>query len=139
MSKITEKSLIDALAYCSLPRLPEVDNGEDFWIKAIAKVVKSNGGEYYVLVEKDVNTLENRIVRDFGDLLTIAKVVEYYPFDFLKARYMPTFKGNSKEPRISYLVNYSGKTREELEGMTVKQLEKELLKVAIKLQIENEK
>lgn len=139
MNKRTESSLIEALAHCAIPRLPEVDNGEDVWLKAIAKVVKSNGIEYFVCVEKDPKTLENKIVKDFGDVLSIARVIEYYPYSFLKPHFAPEFKTQNKKERIAYLVSYTGRTREELESMTLKELNKEALKVAIGLQFEHEK
>lgn len=137
-NKKTESSLLDALAYCSLPRLPEVDNGEDVWIKALAKVVKSNGIEYYVYVERDINTLEPRIVRDFGDVLSIAKVVEYYPFSFLKTKFMPTFKDDSEDARIKYLAKFGLNTEEEYKVMTVEQMDEEIIKIAIRRQLEHE-
>ena len=137
-NKKTESSLLDALAYCSLPRLPEVDNGEDVWIKALAKVVKSNGIEYYVYVERDIETLEPRIVRDFGDVLSIAKVVDYYPFSFLKAKFMPTFKDDSTDAKVKYLAKFGLNAVDEYKAMTLEQMDEEIIKIAIRQQLEHE-
>ena len=78
MGRKTEESLIDALSYCDLRDLPEIEDGENVWIRAIAKIAKSDGIEYYAYVEKDKN-LNNRIVKDFGSMSSIVKVLEYYP------------------------------------------------------------
>lgn len=136
MGRKTEESLIDALSYCSLRDLPEVEDGENVWIRAIAKIVKSDGVEYYAYVEKDKN-LENRIVKDFGSMSSIVKVLEYYPFSYLRAEFMPEFKTKKKEERIAYLTRF--KTTKDYSVMTLKELNDEVLKGAIEMQMAHEK
>lgn len=136
MGRKTEESLIDALSYCDLRDLPEIEDGENVWIRAIAKIVKSDGLEYYAYVEKDDN-LKNRIVKDFGSMSSIVKVVAYYPFSYLKADFMPEFKTKKKEERIAYLTRY--KTTKDYSSMSLKELNDEILKGAIAMQMAHEK
>lgn len=136
MIKRTEESLIDALAYCSLRELPDVEDKENVWVSALAKILKSDGIEYYAYVEKDRN-LENRILKDFGSVSRIVKVVEYYPISYLKAHYMPTFKTNKKDERIAYLTRY--KKDVDYSNYSLKELNQAILRDAINLQLSKEK
>lgn len=136
MGRKTEESLIDALSYCDLRDLPEIEDGENVWIRAIAKIAKSDGIEYYAYVEKDKN-LNNKIVKDFGSMSSIVKVLEYYPFSYLKADFMPEFKTKKKEERIAYLTRF--KTTKDYSGMSLKELNDEVLKGAIEMQMAHEK
>ena len=96
---IERESLVSALAHCSLRDLPKIDNGEDIWLYAIAKVEKSDGSTSYALVEKTEN-LDIRYLKDFGSIYPIRKVVSYHPFSFLKPTYLPKFKTEKKEDVI---------------------------------------
>lgn len=139
MSNKSDESLIDALSFCSLRDLPEVEDGENVWIRAIAKVVKADGQSYYVYVEKDEN-LQNRIIKDFGPISALVKIVEYYPFSYLKPAFMPKFKGKNKEgkeERIAYLTRYNKDL--DYSNYSVKELDKLILGGAIKKQMEQEK
>ena len=139
MNKRTEASLVDALSYCSLPRLPEKDNGEGYWLKAIAKVVKSNAIPYYVCAERDKNTLEVKISKDFGDCLAIMRIEEYYPYDYLKPQFLPVFETRKKDERVNYLASLGTHSREQLEAMTMKELTTAIYAVAIMRQDNFEK
>lgn len=136
MRNRSQESLIDALSYCSLRALPEPDDKENVWIRAIAKIAKADGQEYYAYIEKDDN-LQNKIVKDFGTISALVKVVEYYPFSYLKPAYMPKFKGKGKEERIAYLTRYNKDLN--VEGLSVKELDRLILKGAIQRQMEQEK
>lgn len=127
---IKNESLIDALQYCELRKLPEIDNKEDFWIKALALVKKMDGTECFVCVEKD-NNLENRIIKDFGTVSAIREIKEYYPYSFLKAMYLPKFKTPKKEERIEYLGKVGILCND---TMTLKELDKLVLITAVKRQ-----
>lgn len=136
IKNVSNESLINALSYCSLRELPEVEDKESVWIRAIAKIVKADGQEYYAYVEKDSN-LNNKIIKDFGPVSAIARIVEYYPFSYLKPAFMPKFKGRSKEERIAYLTRYNKDLK--LDGLSVKELDKLIMKGAILKQMEQEK
>lgn len=136
MRNRSEESLLDALSYCSLRSLPEPDDKENIWIRAIAKIAKADGQTYYAYVEKD-DKLNNKIIKDFGSISAIVKVVEYYPFSYLKPAFMPKFKTKTKEERINYLTRYNKDLK--LEGLSVKELDRLVVLGAIKMQMEQEK
>lgn len=130
------ESLISALSYFMLRELPEKDNGENVWIKALALVKKKDGSESYVYMVKDANNLENVIAKDFGSSSAIFEIVECYPFSFLKSSYVPTFKTQKKEDRIKYLSRYD--KNKDYSEMTLKELDKEVLRVGIEKQLKEE-
>ena len=136
MKNKTEESLLDALQYCSLRVLPEPEDKENVWIRAIAKIAKADGQMYYAYVEKD-DKLQNKIVKDFGPISALVRVVEYYPFSYLKPAFMPKFKGNKKEERITYLTRYNKDL--DYSSYSVKELDKLIMMGAIKKQMEQEK
>lgn len=129
---IERESLVSALAYCSLRDLPEIDNGEEVWIYAVAKVEKSDGSTSYTLVEKDDNGA-NRFLKDFGSISSIRSVVSYHPYVFLKPAYLPKFKTEKKEERVEYL-NKKLSDGRDFAKMSKKELDVIILNLAIKNQ-----
>ena len=129
---ILRESLIDALSWASLRELPEKDNGENIWIRALALVSKRDGSKSYVALVKGKNG-EDRIIRDFGSVSVIVKIEEIYAFEYLDSSYLPTFDSKKKEDKIKWLsmqrpdVNY--------EEMSTKELNKAILHVAMQNQL----
>lgn len=135
MNKRTRESLVKALSYCSLRELPPIDNGEDVWIKALALVEKTDGGDYFVDLQKDPTTLLNKIKKDFGHTGSIVKYKEVYPYLYLSSDFMPTFNDKTKESRVTYLerVMPTGNWK----TMSLKDLNNAIIGVAISLQLNN--
>lgn len=129
---IERESLVSALAYCSLRDLPEIDNGEEVWIYAVAKVEKSDGSTSYALVEKD-DEGSNRFLKDFGSISAIRSVVSFHPYVFLKPAYLPKFKSEKKEERVEYL-NKKLSDGRDFAKMSKKELDIIILNLAIKNQ-----
>lgn len=129
---VLRESLIDALSWASLRELPEKDNGENIWIRALALVSKRDGSKAYVALVKGKNG-EDRIIRDFGSVSMIVKIEEIYAFEYLDSSYLPTFDSKKKEDKIKWLsmqrpeVNY--------EEMSSKELNKAILHVAMQNQL----
>jgi hypothetical protein len=129
---ILRESLIDALSWASLRELPEKDNGENIWIRALALVSKRDGSKAYVALVKGKDG-EDRIIRDFGSVSMIVKIEEIYAFEYLDSSYLPTFDSKKKEDKIKWLsmqrpeVNY--------EEMNSKELNKAILHVAMQNQL----
>lgn len=129
---ILRESLIDALSWASLRELPEKDNGENIWIRALALVSKRDGSKAYVALVKGKNG-EDRIIRDFGSVSMIVKIEGVYAFEYLDSSYLPTFDSKKKEDKIKWLsmqrpeVNY--------EEMSSKELNKAILHVAMQNQL----
>lgn len=135
ISKAEKMSLLDCLSWCSVRQLPDEWDNKNVYIKAIAKVMRADGSISYVAVKKDKNG-EDKIIKSFGNISMIKKILAVYPYLYLDAVYMPTFKGNSKAEKISYLstlnknVDYSKKS--------VKELDKAIISVAIQKQLKAE-
>jgi hypothetical protein len=134
---IKNESLIKALSHFLLKDLPDVDTGENIWIKSLALVRKCDGSESYVYVVKDSETLQNRIAKDFGSVAQISEIIEFYPFSFLKSCYVPTFNGKKKEDRVKYLMTYDN--RKDYSEMTLKELDREIIRVGIEKQLNDER
>lgn len=137
MNKITEESKMKVMAFCGLRDMPEPEDKEHFWLRAIALVQKKDGSQSYAYAEKDLNTLEPKLVKDFGTISVIHKVIEYYPFSYLKAQYIPTFKSQKKEERIAYLTAYDKNA--DFSKHTLKELDKEVMRRAARKQLDVEK
>lgn len=131
---ILRESLINALSWASLRELPPKDNGENIWIKALALVSKRDGSKAYVALTKGKNG-EERLIKDFGSVSQIANIEEIFPYVYLDSSYLPTFEAKKKEDKIKWLslrrpeVNY--------EAMSVKELNKAILCVAMQTQLED--
>lgn len=134
---IKEDSKLKALTYCGLRELPDVEDKEHFWLRAIALVKKIDGSESYVYVEKDLKTLKPKMIKDFGNIAIIYEFVEYYPYSYLKSQFMPTFKTQKKDERIAYLTAYDKNA--DFSRHTLKELDKEIMRRAAKKQLEVEK
>lgn len=137
MNRVTRASLIAALSYYSLPDLPAKDDGDDVWIRALALVTKYDGNDYFVCVEKNWKTMDNRVIKDFGAVGAICEYKAIYPFIFLDAKYMPTNLDKTKECRIAFLKSVNP-TRS-YDGLGIKELNKLIIGCAIRTQLIQEK
>lgn len=135
MIGIKERSLSEALSYCFLSSLPEVENKKDIWIRGIALVQRRNNTKSYVYVERDPETMEVLIKKDFGSVSSIVDILECYPFLYLDANFIPEFKDN--ETRISYLNTKLPDM--DFSSMKKKELDKQILKICIKEQLAKDK
>lgn len=86
----------DALKYVGLTELPSEykKNSNKIWIKAVAKVKKTNGRcSYCVVVNKgsDVPT----VIKDFGVSCCIRQFEHIYPVQYLDSAYMPDLRKQS--------------------------------------------
>lgn len=135
MRSKTRASLIKALSYCSLRELPELDSGENVWIKALALVTKTNGCDYFVDIEKDHKTLVNRVKKDFGDIGAIVEYKEFYPYLYLSSEYMPKFHDKTKDARVEYLTKVNPGVN--WAKYPLKELNDAILGLAIKSQLDH--
>ena len=133
MNKRTKESLVRALSYCSLRELPEIEDGETIWIKALALVEKGTGEECFVELTKDYDMLSNKVTKDFGGTGAIFKYKSIHPYLYLSSSYMPSFRDRTKDSRIAYLervrpgIDWSSKGFKELNSA--------IIGIAIKLQL----
>ena len=136
MSRVQD-SLIDALSYAGCSELPEEYNGEGIWIKALALVVRNNGDNSYVYLERQED-MSGRVVRDFGFGGSIFKVLKYYPLSYLKSEYIPEFSKERKSPRLDFLKKNKCDVST-LGDCTIKELDAIILGVAIRNQMKAER
>lgn len=136
MNKKTSKSLTEALTYFGLKTMPDKDKKDDFWIRALAKVVKTDGNEYYVYVEKDKD-FKPQVKIDFGDVLPTVKILEIYPFSFLKPTFMPPFSTDTREERLDYLAKK--RKDKDYSNLNLAGLNKEITRIAMSEQLALEK
>lgn len=137
MTNIKQESLVRALSMFMLKELPDKDDGKLIWVKALALVKKRDGTQSYVCLKRNADTLTYNISNDFGTCSAVVEYVEIYPFSFLKEKYMPVFKGVKKEDRINYL-NKINKNKD-YSQYTLKELDKEIVRIAISRQLNDEK
>lgn len=137
MYKATDKSLIDALAWAGVRELPEVYDGENIYIKALALVAKRDGTTSYVATCKDVLGVD-KIVKDFGTIAQIVKVLEVRPYMYLDASFVPEFATKKKEDRIKWL-EIAAPNMKNLDAMSFKELNTAIINIAIQKQIKMSK
>lgn len=133
MQKTLEKSLIDALSWAGIRELPNTNDSECFYIKALALVSKRDGSSSYVALRKNEKG-EDAIVKDFGTVSPIVEVKETYPYLYLDASFVPEFSTKKKEERIKWLsiANPNGKGYED---MSLKELNLAIINVAMQKQL----
>ena len=136
MENIKEKSLINCLAALDLRDLPKEWDKENVWILAVGLVSKIDGTFSYAALKKDEDG-NARVVKDFGNICAIRQIEKVYPYKYLDASFMPTFKTRAKDERIAWLerMNEKGNFSE----MSAKELDRKVLNVVIQqvLNIEN--
>lgn len=134
----SQKSMFDALEFVHKSELPEPWNGKDVYISAICKTLKSDGNNYYCVVEIDENG-KNRIVKDFGRCAAILKFEGIYPLSYLEPSYLKKFKRDEdgKAKMVEHLKNEG--VEMDFENADRKMLEKANIRVAIKRQLIDEK
>ena len=137
MHKITNKTLIDALSWAGLRELPEVNDGENIYIKSLALVSKRDGTTSYVATCKDILGVD-KIVKDFGTVSPIVEVKEVHPYLYLDASYVPEFATKKKEDRIKWL-EIAAPHMKNLDAMSFKELNNAIINISIQKQIKMSK
>ena len=133
----SQKSMFDALEFVHKSELPEPWNGKDVYISAICKTLKADGNNYYCVVEIDEDG-KNRIIKDFGRCAAILKFEGIYPLSYLEPSYLKRFKKDEEGTAklVEYLKNEG--VEMDFENADRKMLDKAIIRVAIKRQLENE-
>lgn len=115
MENISEQiSLTEAMADAHIREFPEElkDNGK-IWVKAIVKVMKCNCRSNYALAVND-GTGNPDIVKDYGSVAKIVKILGIYPYYYLDNSAMPDLR--NKQDIITYLFR-SGIPKEPIERL----------------------
>ena len=134
----SELSMFECLEYCKVSTLPEPWDGKSVYLSAVCRTLKSDGNNYYCVVEIDENG-KNRIVKDFGRCAAILKFEEIYPLSYLEPSYVKRFKKDEEGTAklVEYLKNEG--VVMDFENADRKMLDKANIRVAIKRQLADEK
>lgn len=136
---IKEQSLQEALRATACQELPKafVENGEEFWIKAIALVRKRNGTQSYCLVE---HRPDGMVVykKDFGLPSPIFGLISVHPYLMLDMEsYMP--KGGWYGVSEDMLRFYGIEDRTFFNEFSEEQKQEWKMRYAIDLQMEEDR
>lgn len=104
-SNIEEDSLYEALNYLRLAEMPDEYDPEsgNIWAKSIVRVQKRDTSINYAIALNDGRG-GYKIIKDFGRISQIVKVLNNYPLAFLEKRDMPSFRKQSEF--IEFLKNH---------------------------------
>lgn len=134
MSKLEEKTLLDALAFVGLKKLPQ-ESDLDNYLSAIVLVEKFDGTKSYC-IQKMGEDLKPYIAKDFGTISSITKVLSIHPYDFMKEKYV--FKGTTKEEKLGYLKTIFRNGEYDFDTLSLKEINGLIKEVAVKHQREME-
>lgn len=139
MEKIEERLIQDALRQARLTKLPKAATKNTVWLEGIAKIRKANNSVAYGIVRRNPD-LTHSVTYVNGDIFSITGIEEVYPYVTLDKSYIKTFDNKDKEAaRINYLksLNLPSVAPVNYDDMTMEELNKEVVKAAIYLQLKD--
>lgn len=134
-----EQQLInDALQKAQITELPKPADNKTVWIEGVAKIKLSDGSIGYGIVKRNED-LTTRVSYINGNIAAIVEVEEIYPYVTLNKDYVKKFTAKEKEAaRIAYLKSLNLPYEiQGLEGMTLDDLNKEVVKAAMYQQMKD--
>jgi hypothetical protein len=147
-NKSLMESMREALAMAGLREVPEKDDGEHIYTRAIALVKKRDGSINYALLKKNIEG-KDVVCADFGHVCTMSAILEVYPYEYLDEMYMPmrnmTEKTTASQKRAAIFELKEGGeltseyTKERIQKMKVGEMNGLLIGVGAKRQWDAEK
>ena len=138
---LEKETLTAVLQFTGCTELPAALKEGDIYVRAIAKVKKSNNHETMCVIVND-GTGNPIIKKDFGSISMIKEIVEIYPLSVLESDSIPDFR--KKKDIVSFLVRL-GETESHVEKLASSKEDEDkaalkalVYKHCIKLQIERE-
>ena len=138
---LEKETLTAVLQFTGCTELPAALKEGDIYVRAIAKVKKSNNHETMCVIVND-GTGNPIIKKDFGSISMIKEIVEIYPLSVLESDSIPDFR--KKKDIVSFLVRL-GETESHVEKLASSKEEEDkaalkalVYKHCIKLQIQRE-
>ena len=138
---LEKETLTAVLQFTGCTELPEALKEGDIYVRAIAKVKKSNNHEAMCVIVND-GTGKPIIKKDFGSISMIKEIVEIYPLSVLESDSIPDFR--KKKDIVSFLVRL-GETESHVEKLASSKEDEDksalkalVYKHCIKLQIARE-
>lgn len=137
IKNIKDETLVEALSFCGVRELPEELKGKEVWIKAIGLVLKVDGSQSYVYLERG-ELGASCVKKDFGTLSPIAKIEKIYPYLYLSEDEVPKFSKEDKGEKTSWLIA-RGYKEEELSTKTPQQINKLVIDECVKAALNKDK
>lgn len=138
---LEKETLTAVLQFTGCTELPAALKEGDIYVRAIAKVKKSNNHETMCVIVND-GTGNPIIKKDFGSISMIKEIVEIYPLSVLESDSIPDFR--KKKDIVNFLVRL-GETESYVEKLASSKEEEDkaalkalVYKHCIKLQIQRE-
>ena len=138
---LEKETLTAVLQFTGCTELPAALKEGDIYVRAIAKVKKSNNHETMCVIVND-GTGKPIIKKDFGSISMIKEIVEIYPLSVLESDSIPDFR--KKKDIVSFLVRL-GETESNVEQLAASKADEDkaalkalIYKHCIELQIERE-
>ena len=138
---LEKETLTAVLQFTGCTELPAALKEGDIYVRAIAKVKKSNNHETMCVIVND-GTGNPIIKKDFGSISMIKEIVEIYPLSVLESDSIPDFR--KKKDIVSFLVRL-GETESHVEKLASSKEDEDkaalkalVYKHCIKLQIARE-
>lgn len=130
----TEESLLEMLMYAKIPSLPEPNDKEQIWVRAIVKILRKSGHMDYAIAYHDFFAWnEINVTKELPGLGVAHELVEIYPYEYLKEESIPDV--SNKKEIISFISSRMPEDEEYLSGMSNDNLKKHLFNICIKEQI----
>lgn len=147
-NKTLLESRRESLTMAGLKEVPEKDDGEHIYTRAVALIKKRDGSVNYALLKKNIKG-EDVICADFGHVCTMSAILEIYPYEYLDEMYMPLRNASEKttaaqKRAVIYQLKEQGElpseyTKEYIQKMKVGEMNGLLIGVATRMQWEAEK
>lgn len=129
-----ELSLNEMLEYVGLPCLPEPNDEEQTWVRAIVHIERKTGIKDYVVATHDLfSWKEIRIKKESGGTGITNDVLGIYPYEYLIDRYFPSV--STKKDIIDYLISRCNEDKTHLNSMSKGALKKLFMNICIKEQL----
>jgi hypothetical protein len=135
MRNVTEESLFEMLTTAKLPQLPEINNPDKTWVKAIVKILRKTGKIDYAIAEHDLFSYDEvRVLKEIGGVGVYHELLGIYPYVYLTEKYIPEVK--NKKDMIDFILSRNPDMNEaEVNAMKKEEVKKYFLKCCIKEQI----
>jgi len=138
MDKKEQELIADVLNTAHLAELPKPADDKSVWLAGVAKIRLANNSIAYGIVKRYVLDEQPTVTYINGDTYAIVEIVEVYPYTKLQKEYIKKFTAKEKEPaRIAFLKSchlpYLDESK--LEDMTMDELNKEVIRAGIYLQL----
>lgn len=135
LSQREQQLISDALRMAHLTELPKKADKKSVWIEGVAKITLDDGSTAYGIVKRNPD-LTTRVCYVNGNTAAISNVEEVYPYITLNGEYIKKFgKNEGEEARIKYLRSLNLPcTSPDICEMTLEELNKEVVKVAVYMQ-----